>query len=81
VAHEYAHAWQGEHCPLLEDAALREGFAEWVAYRHLRFIGCTRAAERMLSSNHPYRPDLEQVLALEQRLGAAGLIEYMKRAE
>jgi hypothetical protein len=81
VAHEYAHAWQGEHCPLLEDPVLREGFAEWVAYRHLRFLGCTRAAERMLLSNHPYRPDLERVLALEQRLGAAGLIDYMKRAE
>jgi hypothetical protein len=81
VAHEYAHAWQGEHCPLLEDEALREGFAEWVAYRHLLSLGCTRAAERMLNSPHPYRPALEQVLALEQRLGPAGLIEYLKRAE
>ena len=81
VAHEYAHAWQGEHCPLLEDAALREGFAEWVAFRHLRFLGCTRAADRMRSSNHPYRPFLEQVLALEQRLGSNALIDYMKRAE
>jgi len=27
VAHEYAHAWQAESCPLLEDDSLREGFA------------------------------------------------------
>ena len=81
VAHEYAHAWQGEHCPLLEDDELREGFAEWVAYRHLLWLGCTRAAERMLSAPHPYRPALERALALEQQLGTAGLIEYLKRAE
>lgn len=81
VAHEYAHAWQGERCPLLEDDELREGFAEWVAYRHLQWLGCTRAAQRMLNSHHPYRPALERVLALEQEMGSVGLIEYIKRVE
>lgn len=81
VAHEYAHAWQGEHCPLLSDDELREGFAEWVAYHHLRWLGCTRAAGRMLSAPHPYRPALDRVLELEHRLGAPGLIEYIKQAE
>lgn len=77
VAHEYAHAWQGERCPLLDDDALREGFAEWVAYHHLHYLGCTRAAEEMLTSNHPYRPFLEQVLATEARLGVQGVIDHM----
>lgn len=81
VAHEYAHAWQGERCPLLSDEELREGFAEWVAYHHLRWLGCGRAAERMLASQHPYRPALDRVLAMEGRLGAAGVIEALKRAE
>lgn len=80
VAHEYAHAWQGESCPLLEDAGLREGFAEWVAYRHLLYLGCTRAAEQLLTSNHPYRPLLEQVLQLESQAGPAGVIEHIRRA-
>lgn len=80
AAHEYAHAWQGESCPLLEDDALREGFAEWVAYRHLLYLGCTRAAARLLASNHPYRPLLEQVLALEAQVGPAGVIERLRRA-
>jgi hypothetical protein len=35
----------------------------------------------MLAAPHPYRPDLERMLALEQQLGPQGLIEYMKRAE
>lgn len=80
VAHEYAHAWQGESCPLLEDHALREGFAEWVAYRHLLYLGCTRAAEHLLTSNHPYRPFLELMLALEARVGPAGVIEHLRQA-
>ena len=77
VAHEYAHAWEGEKCPLLDDYALREGFAEWVAYRHLLYLGCTRAAHRMLISSHPYRPLLEQVLAIEGRSGPAGVLEHI----
>jgi len=77
VAHEYAHAWQGEACPLLDDDDLREGFAEWVAYRHLLYLGCTRAAQRMLSSSHPYRPLMEQVLALEERVGPSGVLQHI----
>jgi hypothetical protein len=77
VAHEYAHAWQGETCPLLDDDGLREGFAEWVAYRHLLYLGSTKAAGRMLQSSHPYRPLLEQVLALDERVGTAGVIAHI----
>jgi Protein DA1 len=77
VAHEYAHAWQGETCPLLEDDGLREGFAEWVAYRHLLYLGCTKAAQRMLTSQHPYRPLLERVLTLDERLGPTGVVEHI----
>jgi hypothetical protein len=77
VAHEYAHAWQGETCPLLDDNDLREGFAEWVAYRHLLYLGSAKAAQRMLQSSHPYRPLLEQVLALEARVGPGGVIRHI----
>ncbi|MCU0494163.1 MAG: protein DA1 [Chloroflexaceae bacterium] len=80
VAHEYAHAWQGEHCPRMQSDLLREGFAEWVAYRHLLWLGGTRAAQRMLEAQHPYRPALEHVLELEEQLGTVKLLDYMKRA-
>jgi hypothetical protein len=81
VAHEYAHAWQGERCPLLRDHELREGHAEWVAYQHLRWLGCGKAAERMLSTPHPYRAALERVIELERRLGVAGVNRYLTTAE
>ncbi len=77
VAHEYAHAWQGETCPLLDDDELREGFAEWVAYRHLLYLGCTKAAQRMLTSSHPYRPLLERVLEVERRAGPSGVVAHI----
>lgn len=80
VAHEYAHAWQGEACPLLEDDGLREGFAEWVAYRHLLYLGCTRAAQRLLSAPHPYQPLLQQFVTLEQRSGPGAVVELMLAA-
>jgi hypothetical protein len=77
VAHEYAHAWQGEHCPLLDDEVLREGFAEWVAYHHLLYLGCTKAAHDLLTCDHPYRPMLELMCAIEQRAGVRGVIDHM----
>lgn len=81
VAHEYAHAWQGERCPLLRDEELREGFAEWVAYHHLRWLGCTRAAGRMLTTSHPYRAALDRVLGMERQLGMPGVVRYLTTAE
>lgn len=80
VAHEYAHAWQGEACPQLEDDGLREGFAEWVAYRHLLYLGCTKAAQRLLSAPHPYQPLLQQFVTLEQRSGPAAVVDLMLAA-
>jgi hypothetical protein len=35
LAHELAHAWQAENCPEEQGTRLREGFAEWVAWRLL----------------------------------------------
>lgn len=80
VAHEYGHAWQNETAPKLDDEHLREGFAEWVAYRHLCYLGCTKAARQMITSQHPYRPFLEQVLEIERRHGPLGVLEHVRRA-
>lgn len=77
VAHEFAHAWQSEYCPTLGDEPLREGFAEWVAYRHLLYLGSSKAAQQLLESEHPYRPYLEAMLELEKRGGPAAVIRRM----
>lgn len=81
VAHEYAHAWQGEHCPMLRSYILLEGFAEWVAFYHLLWLGASKAARRMLDTPGHYQDLLNHMFRLERQLGRDGLIEYMKRAE
>jgi hypothetical protein len=78
VAHEYAHAWQAEVCKSMDNIPLVEGFAEWVAYRHLLFLGSRKAAQRMLQSDHAYRPYLQQILNMEQQFGAEYVIRAMQ---
>lgn len=85
TAHEYAHAWQGENCPLLDDPLLREGFAEWVAYRVLEYYRLDRQLDLMLkrctrkgSSGDLYCQGLRVVLELEKKIGAAGVINHCR---
>jgi hypothetical protein len=80
AAHEWAHAWQMENAPLMRDPVLREGFAEWIAYRLLRARGEAEAAERMLARDDIYGDGLRHLLRLEEQLGAPGVIEWCRRA-
>ncbi|MFN3763454.1 MAG: zinc-binding protein [Anaerolineae bacterium] len=79
IAHEWAHAWQGENCPLLEDPTLREGFAEWVAYRTLIALGATKQAARMPGRNGLYGEGLRRILRLEEQHGPAGVLTLCMR--
>ena len=54
--------------------------AEWVAYRHLLYLGCTKAAQHMLTSSHPYRPLLERVIEIERRAGPSGVVAHILAA-
>ncbi len=73
AAHEYAHAWQGENCPLLKDLLAREGFAEWVAYRVLGVYGYTHGQERMRSRVDIYGQGLAWMLDIEASQGVEGV--------
>lgn len=79
VAHEWAHAWHGENCPLLEDPMMREGFAEWVAYRTLLALGAARQAARMLNRDGLYGEGLRRVLRLEEQYGIRGVLHLCMR--
>jgi len=73
MAHELAHAWQGENCPLLRDPLFREGFAEWVAYRVLNALGAVKKAELMRQRTDLYGQGLQAALALEQQGGVSAV--------
>jgi len=80
AAHEYAHAWQGENCPILHRALVHEGFAEWVAYRVLEHYGYKRGRELMLARTDIYGQGLRWALEVEGRQGLAGLIDACRRS-
>jgi len=79
--HEWAHAWQGENCPLLQDPLVREGFAEWAAYKTLQEMGAIKKMTLMAQQNGLYGEGLRQMLKLEQRDGVPGVLAFCRRAE
>ena len=81
IAHEWAHAWQGENCPLLQDPLVREGFAEWVAYKALQAMGATKRMALMKHQDGLYGQGLRQMLELERRRGTSGVLTFCRRAE
>jgi aminopeptidase N len=79
AAHEYAHAWQGENCPLLNNVLVHEGFAEWLAYRVLEYYHYSQGQQRMLQRTDLYGNGLRWALDLEARVGSAGLVDACRR--
>jgi hypothetical protein len=81
IAHEWAHAWQGENCPLLQNNVVREGFAEWAAYKTLQTMGATSTLAFMEQQDSIYGEGLRQMLALEQRGGVSGVLAFCRQAK
>lgn len=81
MAHEWAHAWQGENCPLLKNTLVREGFAEWAAYKTLQTMGATKKMTLMEQQNGLYGEGLRQMLELERRSGVSGVLAFCRQAE
>lgn len=81
VAHEWSHAWQGENCPLLQNARVREGFAEWTAYKTLQTMGAIKKMALMKQQNGLYGEGLRQMLELERRDGVSGVMAFCRQAE
>jgi hypothetical protein len=81
AAHEWAHAWEGENCPLLRGPLVREGFAEWVAYKTLQALGAVKKMALLERQDGLYGEGLRKMLALEQRGGVGGVLGFCRRAE
>ena len=62
AAHEYAHAWQAEHCPPKQSKELLEGFAQWVAAEILRVKGYETALEKLQARrDDPYGTGYQRI--------------------
>jgi len=80
AAHEFAHAWQGENCPLLQNSLVREGFAEWVAYTLLGEFGQKQMQHRMHSRPDLYGQGLRWALNVATQDGAVGVIQACRES-
>ena len=78
AAHEFAHAWQGENCPLMDDPMLREGFAEWAAYHVLLELDAKKKVEQMLVRRDLYGQGLHHFVEIEKQGGRAGVLQFCK---
>jgi len=74
AAHEFAHAWQAENCPLISEQLLHEGFAEWVSYRILGYYGYTQQQNQMIQRTDIYGRGLNWALQVEAQSGIEGVI-------
>jgi len=81
AAHEWAHAWHGENCPLLRTPLLCEGFAEWVAYKTLQSMGAVKKMALMEQRAGLYGEGLRKMLELERRVGVSGVLDFCRRSE
>lgn len=79
TAHEFAHAWQGENCPLLRNSLYHEGFAEWVAFQVIGGYGYTRGQDHMLRRTDIYGDGLRLFQEIYTREGFPGVIEACKK--
>lgn len=72
LAHELAHAWQAEHCPDEQSQRLREGFAEWVAWRLLDGIqGAEHERDIIAARTDIYGDGFRLFAAMEDEHGAS----------
>ncbi len=78
-AHEYAHVWHAENHPNYgkTSAEMREGFAEWVAYKVTQRTQRLRQTAMLeYPAAGPYYEGLQKYLALEKRLGVEGVLRH-----
>lgn len=76
AVHEYAHVWQSENHGRYGDCndRLREGFAEWVAYRVNKRLGRKAEVQHLLAQEMPdYIEGLRLFLEVERKHGLSGV--------
>jgi tetratricopeptide (TPR) repeat protein len=78
VAHELAHAWQGENCPPGAPLSVTEGFSQFAAYTALRQAGLGEAAERMFLERGPYGVNFKRMEVLGRVHGPKALLEMVR---
>ncbi len=78
-AHELAHAWQTEACPDDQGKLLREGFAEWVAWKIIEGQpGAAKERAKIEARTDEYGRGFRNFRGIEERQGTEKAIWYAR---
>jgi hypothetical protein len=81
LAHELAHAWQAENCPPDQGPRLREGFAEWVAWKLLEGVPGGEGERTVIAGRSDEYGEGYRVFAeIERTRGVSGPVWYARSA-
>lgn len=77
LAHEYAHAWQHEHCKTELSSTIREGFAEWISTKILWLLGLQNQIGEIEDRTDIYGIGLRKIQSIETFRGVNGVVDYV----
>jgi hypothetical protein len=81
LAHEIAHAWQAENCPDAQGTRIREGFAEWVAWKVLEGMDGADGERSVIEARtDDYGDGFRLFAALEAKHGPERAVWYARAA-
>jgi recombinational DNA repair protein (RecF pathway) len=78
IAHEISHAWQAENCPKDLTLEEQEGFAQWVAYKALKYFNYVDFAALLTQGNDAYARGLSMMLDIESKGGPKAVFDAVK---
>lgn len=79
LAHEIAHAWMSENAKREYSLEENEGFAQWVAYHFLGYLGLQEQQRILLAGDDVYASGLRLMLQIEKERGRRGVIEFVTK--
>ncbi len=79
LAHEIAHAWMSENAKSERSLEESEGFAQWVAYHFLGYLGLQEQQRILLAGDDVYASGLRMMIQLENERGKRGVMDYITR--
>lgn len=79
IVHELAHDWMTAHYPGIRDPLVKEGFAEYIAWRYNNFHKRTALNRRIESNTDPvYGEGFRKIRRIAERDGFEGLKKYLE---
>ncbi|HBZ00457.1 MAG TPA: hypothetical protein DEO84_03950 [candidate division Zixibacteria bacterium] len=78
IAHEISHAWQAENCPKDMSLEDQEGFAQWVAYKALKYFNNDDFAALLTHGDDAYARGLSMMLDIESKGGPKAVFDAVR---